>query len=301
MASRNGADNLAMRITVIGGTGFIGRYVARQLAVRHHEVVVYHRGVHNTELPAGVREILSRDAEFPVMGFPHALVSADADVVIHMVPMGEADTRAAVNAFRGRAGRIVGISSGDVYRAYGVFKGIEPGPASSGFLSEDSPLRSVLYPYRANAKSPDALEYSYEKILVERVLMAQSDLPATILRLPKVYGPGRNADLATFYAFAHHPDWRWTHGYVENVAHAIVLATLDDGAAGRIYNVGEGYTPTIAERLAHSPPSNVPPSQDRSLNFTQDIAYDTSRIRAELGYDEIMPYEEGLRRTLAAR
>ena len=42
-------------------------------------------------------------------------------------------------------------------------------------------------------------------------------------------------------------DWRWTHGYVENVANAIALAVSDERAAGRIYNVGEPFTFTMAE------------------------------------------------------
>lgn len=290
-----------MRITMIGGTRFIGPHVARQLAARGHSITVYHRGLHNIASCEGVREVLSPEAAFPVMRFASELTRADPDVVIHMVPMGEADARAAVEAFSGRAGRTVAVGSGDVYRAYGVFTGIERGPLASGLLNEDAPLRTVLYPYRAKAKSPDDMEYSYEKILVERVLMSQSDLPATILRLPKVYGAGNNADLATVHAFADQSDWRWTHGYVENVAHAIMLAALDSRAAGRIYNVGEAHTPTVAERLAHLPPSDVPLSHDRSFNFAQDIAYDTSRIRAELGYDEPVGYDEGLRRTFAAQ
>jgi uncharacterized protein YbjT (DUF2867 family) len=33
--------------------------------------------------------------------------------------------------------------------------------------------------------------------------------------------------------------WRWTHGYVEDVAAAVALAVMDERAAGRTYNVGE--------------------------------------------------------------
>ena len=38
----------------------------------------------------------------------------------------------------------------------------------------------------------------------------------------------------------------------------------------------------------------------RTYNFRQDIAYDATRIRRELGYGEIVPYELGLKRTLSA-
>ena len=71
--------------------------------------------------------------------------------------------------------------------------------------------------------------------------------------------------------------------------------------SGRIYNVGESPTPTVAERLAELPPSKTPADESGQFNLAQDIAYDTSRIRSELGYTEPISYAEGLRRTLASR
>jgi len=288
----------ARRVLIIGGTKFIGPHVVRQLMDAGHDVTVYHRGQTEADLPVEVRHVRSPQAAMPVSSFPDELLARRFDVVIHMIAMGEADARAAVQAFRGRIGRMVVLSSGDVYRAYGRFTGIEPGPIERGLLDEDSPLRSVLYPYRKQAASPGDWTYHYEKILVEREVMGAADLPSTVLRLPKVYGPGGNADLATVYSMRNHPQWRWTHGYVENVAAAIMLAATHPAAAGRIYNVGEERTPTVAERLAGLPDSTVATNESASYNFEQDIAYDTSRIRKELGYAEPIPYEEGMRKTL---
>lgn len=289
---------MSVRFLIIGGTKFIGPHVGRQLVEQGHEVVVYHRGQTEASLPAAVRHIRSPQAAIPVLSFSEQVRAERFDVVVHMVAMGEADARVAVETFRGRAGRLVVLSSGDVYRAYGRFIGLEPGPLEAGPLHEESPLRSVLYPYRKQAPSPTDWTYSYEKILVERAVLGDP-LPGTVVRLPKVYGPGGNADLATVYSMRNHPQWRWTHGYVENVAAAIVLAATHPAAAGRVYNVGEEHTPTVAERLAGLPSSNVPIDESSTYNFAQDIVYDTSRIRTELGYKEIVPYEEGLRRTLA--
>jgi nucleoside-diphosphate-sugar epimerase len=165
-------------------------------------------------------------------------------------------------------------------------------------LKEGSPLRKTLYPYRAQAKSIDDLSYLYEKILVEREVSGQALLPATILRLPKVYGPDGNRNLATVYGYRDRPGWRWTHGYVENVAAAIALASVHPLAANQVYNVGEEYTPTISERLQTLPSSTVPRIEAEGHDFHHDIAYDTSRIRKELGYTEPVSNEEGLRRTL---
>jgi nucleoside-diphosphate-sugar epimerase len=241
----------------------------------------------------------SAAAERPVLAFPKEVLDPPPDVIIHMTLIGAQDARAVVDAFRGRARRLVAVSSGDVYRAYGRFTGLEPGPIEAGLLSEASPLRSVLFPYRSQAQSPDDWLYSYEKILVERAVLSDARLESAVLRLPKVYGPGGNATLATVYEASHRPHWRWTHGYVENVAAAIVAAALHPAAAGQVYNVGEANTPTVAERLRSLPASPAAPARMNG-NFVQDIAYDTGLIRRDLGYEEPIPYQEGLQRTLAS-
>jgi nucleoside-diphosphate-sugar epimerase len=289
-----------MRILIIGGTRFIGPHLVRELAGLGHEIKVFHRGENEGSLPDTVRHVRSPQAAMPVRHFPNEVLLPAPDIVIHMIPMGEIDARAVIDAFRGRAQRLVCVSSGDVYRAYGRFTGLEPGPVETGLLTEDSPLRSVLYPYRTKAKSTSDLAYYYDKILVERLALEAPDLPATILRLPKVYGPSDNADLATVRQFHDHPQWRWTHGYVENIAHAIVLAAMHPLAARRRYNVGEEYTPTVAERLQFLPASTNEASVPIEANFAQDLVYDTRRIREELGYREPVSYGEGIRRSLAS-
>jgi nucleoside-diphosphate-sugar epimerase len=289
-----------MRILMIGGTGFIGVHVVRQLALSGHEVTVCHRGQTRAILPDGVNEIVQPQCMPPAEGFPGGLLSSGPDVVIHTVAMGAADAEPFVQAISGRTGRLVLLSSGDVYRAYGRFTGFEPGPAEAGLLSEDSPLRTKFFPYRKETTPPDSLHYRYEKILAERAFLSDPGTPGTVLRLPKVYGPGGNQDLATIYGHRLQPNWRWTHGFVEDVAAAIALAATHPLAAGRVYNVGENYTPTIAERLACLPPSTLEPDRDSHFDFTHDLAFDTTRIRSELDYREIVGDREGFLRTLQA-
>jgi hypothetical protein len=69
---------------------------------------------------------------------------------------------------------------------------------------------------------------------------------------------------------------------------------LDERAAGKTYNVGETPTPTVAERLRFLPPRPDHPLFDRAANFDQDIVYDTSRIRRELGYREVKDEREAM-------
>jgi nucleoside-diphosphate-sugar epimerase len=233
------------------------------------------------------------------------------DVVIDMIAFTRQDAEELVETFRGVARRLVVPSSEDVYRAYGRLHRTEPGPPDPTPLNEDGPLRekpSIHGPVR-------------EKLAVEQAVLSQADLPATILRLPAIYGPGdhRMYDIvrpmldgrAGVVLAEDYATWRWTHGYVENVAHAIVLAVVNDRAAGRIYNVGEPEAPRQIDRHRHVasvlgwpgeilvlPRRKLPdlPGRFEHLDWSQDWTADTDRIRRELGYREIVPYEVGLNR-----
>ena len=310
-----------MRILVIGGTGFIGPHVLRRLRAAGHEVTIFHRGETRAELPDGVREIHGDHRDLP--SFAAEFRAAAPDVALHMIAYTETDANAFVGVFRDVARRAVVLSSADVYGAYGRLLGLETGAPAAQPLAEDAPVRANLYPYRARAEGPDDFKYHYEKILVERVVMSDAGLPGTVLRLPAVYGPGdrqhrlfgylkRMDDHRPFIMLGYdQARWRWTRGYVENVADAIALAVTNDSASGRIYNVGE--TEALAEanfvravgraaawdgRVVTVPDDSLPKHMTSPVDYAHHLATDTRRIRAELGYAERVPREEALRRTI---
>lgn len=284
------------RVLVIGGSGFIGQWIVRRLLDEGCQVTVLQR--RPTAEP--LRGCVYVTAEGPLsepQPYLRALRVGRPDQVIHAFAMSGADARAAVSALVGKTGRFVVLSSGDVYLAYSRFIGLEPGPPEPSPLNvENSRLRARLFPYRMGDVEPGTLAYDYEKLLVEQAFRARRDLERVILRLPKVYGPGRERPFEMLRRFAVAPQWRWTHGYVENVAAAITLTATHPAAAGRIFNVGEPVTPTVAERLAHLPAEHAPPVRAQDYDFAQDLVYDTTPIRRELGYVEPVSYEEGLRR-----
>ncbi|MGH7702927.1 MAG: NAD-dependent epimerase/dehydratase family protein [Gemmatimonadales bacterium] len=313
-----------MRVLAVGGTGFIGAPLVRRLHAAGHEVTVYHRGLHDPDLPEGVRRVRSESAGIPVTGYPEAIRRVTWDVIVHLTLLGAGDAAAAVAAFRGRAGRLVVVSSGDVYAAYGGLLGLEVVGDLGETLSEDAALRSVLYPYgRRVPEGPWGELIDYEKILAERIAGAAPDLPATILRLPAVYGPGGRQH--RFYPWIRRMDegrevillsesqagFRFTHGYVDNVAAAIACAATHPAASHRVFNLGEAETPTGAERvraLGRSagwrgrvvvvPDPKLPEHLGDSLHYVTDLALDTRRIRTELGYHEPIPADAALRRTV---
>ena len=326
-----------MRILMIGGTGFMGPHVARQLLDAGHAVAILHRGVTEEHVPDGVTHIHAGtvEGERDFVGWQERLPefsgemrSFAPDLALHMVAMRERDAATAQAALRGIVRRLVLVSSQDVYRAYGRLIGVEPGAPDPTPLSEDAPLREKLYPYRQDSPrssdDPRAWMDDYDKIPIERLVLGDPALPGTVLRLPAVYGPGDKQH--RLYDYLKRMDdrrpaillpegtagWRWTRGYVENVAHAIVLALTDDRAAGRVFNVGEPDTLPEAEWVRaignaagwHGdvlavPSDRLPPSLAPDIDATQDFVSDTSRIRKELGYTEIVSRDEALRRTVA--
>lgn len=309
-----------MRILILGGTRFIGPSVVRRLAAAGHDVTVFHRGRSEADLPASVAH-LHGDRQH-LLDFKDAFARLAPDVVLDLFAMTEADAQAGVAALKGIARRVVVASSQDVYRVYDRFLGRDPGPPDPVPFTEQAPLRRHRYPYRAMAPSPDHLFYHYDKILVERVYQRVPEMPATVLRLPQVYGPSdyqhrlfsylkRMDDACPFIPLEEgQAAWRWTRGFVENVAAALALAVEDERAAGQVYNVGEEVAFTEAEwihrlgaevgwagRVVSLPmaPDVLPSGKDWRHHFVAD----TRKIRRELGYQEPVDLDEALRRTIA--
>lgn len=313
-----------MRILIIGGTNFMGPLVVQSLHSRGHDVTVFHRGKTTTTLPEGVQEIPGDRRNYPL----EKLQSTNPDVVLDMIPVIEQDGRDVMRAFKGIARRVVTISSQDVYRAFGRVNLKESGPVDLSPITEDSPLRENLYPYRGEtpreADDPHKLQDDYDKILIERVVMSDPHLPGTVLRLPMVYGPGDYQH--RMFAFLKRMDdqrpailmdevearWKWSHGYVENVADAIALAVTDERAPGRIYNVCEPQTYSMAEwvekigvaagwqgRIVRVPQGRLPEPLRWGINAEQHIVVDLTRIRQELGYRERADINEATWRTVA--
>jgi nucleoside-diphosphate-sugar epimerase len=318
-----------MRILIIGGTRFMGPLVVRQLHAQGHELTVFHRGQSQAEapdLPEGVREIRGDRRQLHLAA--GQLRAIEPAVVLDMIPAIEQDAIELMRAFKGVARRVVAISSQDVYRAFGRVNLKEAGPVEPLPITEDAPLRENLYPYRGEQPrepdDPQKWQDDYDKILVERVVMGQPELPGTVLRLPMVYGPG-DYQHRMFYILKRMDDqrpailldeleaqWKWTHGYVDNVAAAIALAVTDERAAGRIYNVCEPITFTWAEwvgkisqaagwhgTIVTAPRGTLPEALRAGINAEQHIVVDSSRIRRELGYQEVVDIDEAIRRTVA--
>jgi nucleoside-diphosphate-sugar epimerase len=313
-----------MRILLIGGNGFIGRFVVAALKEQGHAAAVFHRGT--TAAPAGVDEI--RGDHNQLSASAQELKRFAPDVVIDLVLSSGPQAEALMNVFRGAARRVVMLSSMDVYRAVGISQGTESGPLLEVPLTEDSELRRSLHPYPPAVMRvmrevfPWATD-DYDKIPAEHIVMNDPELPGTVLRLPMVYGPGdplhrfypvvkRIADGRRHIIFSETlAAWHSPRGYVENVAAAIAAAATDNRAAQRIYNVSEEpsfseleWARKIASEMKWDgafvvlPVERTPRHLLKPGNAEQHWIVSSARIRHELGYKEPVAIEEAIRRTI---
>jgi nucleoside-diphosphate-sugar epimerase len=285
-----------------------------------------HRG--NTPLTRGSRtvEILAERAS--LRGMRARFRAWSPEVVLDTILSSAPQAIALLETFRGIARRVVAVSSGDVYRAMAILHCIDSGPLEPTPLTEDSALRTETPPYSkegldlARAAFP-WIDDEYDKVQVEKAIRAEPELPATVLRLPMVYGPGdplhrlfpivkRIQDHRP--AILYEQSYAQTvpcRGYVENVALAIAMAVASDGASGRTYNVCEPDAITEADwaarigavagwkgRVIAVPRDRAPKHLIHPYRFEQHLFMDSRRIRAELGYVEPIPVDEALRRTI---
>jgi nucleoside-diphosphate-sugar epimerase len=313
-----------MRILLIGGNGFIGRFAVAALKQQGHALGVFHRGT--TSAPAGVDEI--RGDRYQLKSSTQELKRFTPDVVIDLVISSGPQAEEMMNIFRGMAQRVVMLSSIDVYRAIGILHGTEDGPLQEVPLSEESELRRCLHPYPAESlqllrKIFAWVTDDYDKIPVERVVVNDRELPGTVLRLPMVYGPGdplrrfypvvkRIIDRRSHIIFPETlANWRSPRSYVENVAAAIALAATDDRATGRIYNACEEpsfseleWARKIASEMGWEgefvalPVERTPRHLLKPGNAAQRWTASSARIRHELGYQEPVAIEQAIRHTI---
>ena len=332
-----------MRILLVGGNGFIGSPLMQELRDSGHEVALFHRHVDAGSAGADVARIqVVRNEVVQIQGdrnrlsdYRNQFQRFSPDVIVDLILSSGEQARQLMKTVREVTPRVIAISSMDVYRAWGVLHGVEPGPLDPLPLTEDAPLRTVRRLYAPETvKMMQSIftwvDEGYDKIAVEEAILNDPVISGTVLRLPMVYGPGdplhrffpllkRCADGRSAILL---PDdfaaWRGPRGYVENVAHAIALAATSDRAAGRVYNICD--EPTLPEldwqariakqqkiakqmnwpvRFVVLPRERTPKHLLLPGNAAQHVVATSERIRTELGYKELVEIEEAIQRTAA--
>ena len=296
-----------MRIALLGGTRFIGRAIAVELAAAGHELCLIHRGeTEPADLPAAQHAHMDRGDR----GLRDVIAATRADALIDCYALGRADADAALAAAPPRA-RLLVLSSMDVYRAYSMLRA--GGDGDPVPLDESSPVRSERYPYRGKLPGFD----DYEKLDVEEAYLARG---ATVCRLPMVYGEHDYQRREEFIlrrvraGRARIPfgagNWLWSRGYAGDIARAVRLAVEHD-TSGQVLNLGERRTASMERwardileaagataELVRIPDSALPGDLELTGAVGQHMLVDSSKARALLGWEPEDPHVT-LRRSVA--
>lgn len=296
-----------MKALIIGGTGPTGPFIVNGLVERGYEPVILHRGSHEVDFVEGFEHIHA-DPHFeePIS---EALQGRTFDLVIASYGR----LRLLVDLLAGHTERLVTIG-GTVYRRQDWSR-----------AADETAQRELSH------KLVQRVQQTEDAILARH---EDGTFNLTHLRYPNLYGPRQLAP-REWSIVRRIRDGRTTvpvmdggltlesRAYVENAAQAVLLSVdKPDIAGGRIYHVADEVTPTDGERAvaigralgAEIELVNYPREAGRPAYFwgggrnlesmgsdgpppTHHKLLDSSRIRAELGFVDLVPFAEAVRRT----
>lgn len=306
-----------MKVLVTGGAGFIGSNFVRHLLLARRDVHIIN---FDSLTYAGNPESLADIADNPRYKFVcgditdkqavHKVFEEGLDAVVNFAAETHVDrsiedaspflrtnilgVQCLLDAAKqAKLSKFVQISTDEVYGS---------APAGGSFTEET--ILDPRSPYAASKASADHLVSAYANTY---------GLPAVVLRCTNNYGPFQfpeklipliianareDKTLPIYGDGMQERDWL----FVEDYCRAIAVA-LEKAAPGSIYNVSAG-TPqpnlkivrTILKHLG-KPESLMQYVKDRP-GHDRRYALDSSKLQRELGWSPIVPFEEGIRRTI---
>ena len=297
---------MTKRALVVGGTGPTGPFIVNGLRARGYEVAIFHRGTHEVpDIPDDVEHI---------HGDPHFRDTIDAALgsrTFDLVVASYGRLRHIAEATVGRTGRFVAVGGFATYR--GFLRPTDLSPAGLPVpVDEAAPL----------VATEEEQRFSWLMARTEEAVLAAHPT-AALFRYPYVYGPyqvvprewcviRRVLDGRPHIVLPDGGLVLITHGYAENLAHAVLLAVdRPDASAGQIYNCGDDQQLSLAQlveviattmgreiEIVNLPSALAFPSRPLSFGWGSHVLLDLSKIRAQLGYRDVVPAVDALARTV---
>jgi nucleoside-diphosphate-sugar epimerase len=292
-----------MKALIIGGTGPTGHFIVNGMLRRGYDVAMLHTGRHEVaEIPPSVEHIHTDPFSEPALR--EALNRRTFDLTIAAYGR----LRRIAEVMAGRTGRFLSIGGAPAYRGY-----MNPAVLHPQGLPiptpEDSPLLTI-----------EAEDGKGWRVVKSEEAVFANHPTATHFRYPHLYGPyqlaprewsivrriidGRRAIIVPEDGLS------INHcGYVENAAHAVLLAIdKPEASAGQIYNCGDAHLLTlrqvievIARALGHEleivsmPWEFAMPARPMiEQAWTTHRVLDLTKLKTQLGYKDVVAPERGL-------
>jgi nucleoside-diphosphate-sugar epimerase len=293
-------------VLVLGGTGQIGRAVARRFAEAGWEVAAAARG--SAPAPPDLKKLGVRIAEVDRASTDQLAqaLGDGVDVLVDVVPFTAGDARQ-LSGLVDRIGSIVAVSTAGVYA--------DEAGRSFDTQAEAFPHYPVPITERQPTVAPGDETYHTRKVAMEQALL-ESRLPTTIVRPSAIQGPGsrvprelhfvkRVLDGRRVVPLAHRGETRFHTTSVENLAELIWLAGERPGT--RILNCGDPDPPTalgiaraVAATLGHEWAEVLLPGApegivgDTPWTGEHPFVLDMLEAELELRYRPVTTYERSV-------
>jgi nucleoside-diphosphate-sugar epimerase len=292
-----------LKALVIGGTGPTGHFIVNGLLRRGYEVAMLHTGKHELdEIPSTVEHI--HTDPFSEAALRQVLGNRTFDLSI--VAYGR--LRRIADLLVGRTGRFISIGGVPAYRGYMNPTVLRPEGMPIP-TSEDAPVVPV--------ESEDPKGW---RVAQTEAAVFERHPEAVHFRYPFLYGPyqiaprewcvvrrildGRKAIVLPEDGLPLNHS-----GYVENAAHAVLLAVdKPDASKGQIYNCGDEHLLTMRQTVEIiatalgceleivSMPWRfaVPARPMMAQPWNTHRVFDLTKIKTQLGYTDVVTPERGL-------
>jgi len=284
---------------VLGGTGMIGRAVVRRLREEGWDVTVASRGQRD---PADL--VLDRENGLDTV--------PGCDTLVDVVAFDERHG-AQLLTLADRVGSLVVISSASVY-ADDTGRSLDEAEDEESF-----PLLPLPVSETQRTVEPGAETYSTRKAALERVLLQQDEIPATVIRPCAVHGAGaevprelyfvkRALDGRRFVLLAHRGESVFHTTSVKNLAELVRLAAEQPGT--RVLNCGDPDPPSVLEIsravghvLAREVVECLVPAQPevaaKPWAVPRPFVLDMRAAEAEFGYRPLIAYKDAVADTVS--
>jgi UDP-glucuronate 4-epimerase len=291
-----------MRYLVTGAAGFIGSQLLRTLLWRGHDAIGWDALTDYYD-PA-LKEENARDLPVTRVDLVDDPVELEGlDGVFHLAG------QPGVASFGGVFPIYV---RQNVLASHRLFEAAAEAGVRTVFASSSSIYGdAATYPTPEEAAPRPLSPYGITKLSAEHLASAYArefGLDHVVVRYFTIYGPRQRPDMAftkmvtclaearPFELFGDGEQSR-SFTYVDDAVEATIVA-MERGATGSTYNVGGGAEVSMREaiellgRIASRPLAIV--HRPRREGDAARTSADTTRIRAELGWEPVTPFEDGL-------